>query len=693
MAEEEEVIKISLQGAEDIIRAFQMIGEAAKKSTDDIGKGADKASPAIKRVEESTKAFVSSFRNVGSAAASFGNNVARVGTQAAKYFTILTGGIAAFNRYNAAQNQSTEDSKVALKELEQNSQAQIQYNQTLRQNAAALDDLGQAQRNANADAAQAVRDQIEDVDNAFRKQEIGQADRAKRIADIEEKSERDRARRATQQLREFAQLQERQQRELRLQQEAALSRRAEEEQRIRLTERLKAQQAAEKAYAANVKAFGSETAQGIDQFARAWDRLMDLLNQGPSTIADILKAAARFINDNGAEIVATFNRIGDAFAKALFGEGAGDPNAMAATIMNAFRGIASFVEDTVIPALGKVIKFFDTIAQAINRTFGTNITGATVAIVLIVGQLTGAFGVLAAIIGVVALGFKALFVIMAAAGFTPLGIAIRLVIAALVLLISTIAALNWQAMVDAAKSAVDSVAKFFSDLAGSIVKFFTDLWASVTNTTTNAWNGLLQFFAEAWESMKTMAQTAMAAVGNAILSAVPGLQTLIGWLGKAIEKFRQWQREAEGLSPSGGMQVQAAGGGPIFGPGTSTSDSIFAKLSTGEYVIRAAAVRKYGLRFLNAINNMRYGGGFSGGGLASFADAMFNPFQMPRFATGGVAATSGGSNKRPVIFQFADGAEFTGSFEDRTADRMGRYAQKRRMASSGRKASYFGSGR
>ena len=44
-------------------------------------------------------------------------------------------------------------------------------------------------------------------------------------------------------------------------------------------------------------------------------------------------------------------------------------------------------------------------------------------------------------------------------------------------------------------------------------------------------------------------------------------------------------------------------GGYISGKGTSTSDSIPAMLSNGEYVIKADAVRRYGLNFLDAVNN------------------------------------------------------------------------------------------
>lgn len=48
-----------------------------------------------------------------------------------------------------------------------------------------------------------------------------------------------------------------------------------------------------------------------------------------------------------------------------------------------------------------------------------------------------------------------------------------------------------------------------------------------------------------------------------------------------------------------------ASGGRITGPGTGTSDSILARLSNGEYVVKAAAVRKYGTQMLDQLNGMR----------------------------------------------------------------------------------------
>lgn len=67
-----------------------------------------------------------------------------------------------------------------------------------------------------------------------------------------------------------------------------------------------------------------------------------------------------------------------------------------------------------------------------------------------------------------------------------------------------------------------------------------------------------------------------------------------------------------------------ASGGLVTGPGTSKSDSIPARLSDGEFVVNADAVKRVGVGFLNVINgvttkpsvsnNVTY---FSGGGLVN----------------------------------------------------------------------------
>lgn len=68
------------------------------------------------------------------------------------------------------------------------------------------------------------------------------------------------------------------------------------------------------------------------------------------------------------------------------------------------------------------------------------------------------------------------------------------------------------------------------------------------------------------------------------------------------------------LGPDTASLPARAHGGPIRGPGSATSDSILARLSDGEYVVRAAAVKKLGLARLHAINQGRIPA-FADGGL------------------------------------------------------------------------------
>ena len=74
-----------------------------------------------------------------------------------------------------------------------------------------------------------------------------------------------------------------------------------------------------------------------------------------------------------------------------------------------------------------------------------------------------------------------------------------------------------------------------------------------------------------------------------------------------------------------------ASGGLINGPGTATSDSILARLSAGEFIVKAAAVKTYGLGFLERLNSM----------------------MVPRFATGGMVSAG-----TPVNIHLPSGQSF-----------------------------------
>jgi hypothetical protein len=78
---------------------------------------------------------------------------------------------------------------------------------------------------------------------------------------------------------------------------------------------------------------------------------------------------------------------------------------------------------------------------------------------------------------------------------------------------------------------------------------------------------------------------------NPFATGIPG-QSGFGDIFKSLLHFSQ-----------GGEVKGYAGGGAINGPGTSTSDSILARLSKGEYVMNASAVSKFGTSFFDGLNN------------------------------------------------------------------------------------------
>ena len=87
---------------------------------------------------------------------------------------------------------------------------------------------------------------------------------------------------------------------------------------------------------------------------------------------------------------------------------------------------------------------------------------------------------------------------------------------------------------------------------------------------------------------------------------------------------------------AGLLGIKFAEGGFVSGPGSGTSDSIAARLSDGEYVIRSAAVRRVGVAFLDAVNHLDAGPrtprpvrpAFAQGGLVSERSKAAPPVQL-----------------------------------------------------------------
>ena len=130
---------------------------------------------------------------------------------------------------------------------------------------------------------------------------------------------------------------------------------------------------------------------------------------------------------------------------------------------------------------------------------------------------------------------------------------------------------------------------------------------------------------QAVENAANSAKEASAAVPAAVQKSIATLGPIAGPPAYAAATAAM---TAAGLgSITAGNIMQKANGGPVFGAGTGTSDSIPAMLSNGEYVINAKAVRRLGLPLLNALNNgYAVGGAVSVGGGGSGAVVEFNNY-------------------------------------------------------------------
>ena len=187
----------------------------------------------------------------------------------------------------------------------------------------------------------------------------------------------------------------------------------------------------------------------------------------------------------------------------------------------------------------------------------------------------------------------------------------------------------------------------FSSIANNAVRNIPQQWLSMFTGLGNT-----PSFAGTARSMignvPTYHSTTLNAMGNALDVASNLLSTLRSIAG------RTWTAFIDTISGGGGH----ATGGRIYGPGTSTSDSIPAMLSNGEMVLRAAAVKKidalYGRSFLNTLNAV----GSVEKAMQPSAFALNARRKSQAYATGGRVSTANGSwniEVNPVVNVEANG--------------------------------------
>jgi hypothetical protein len=340
----------------------------------------------------------------------------------------------------------------------------------------------------------------------------------------------------------------------------------------------------------------------------------------------------------------------------------------------------------IISGVKLLVGALDGVAKLFNAAFGTNLDGVKIFAGIIAGLII-AFG-----------------------GWVPL---IALAVTSIIALVNEIKKIDFTGV----KTAATSVWTFLANGFKAVGDFIASVFTGTIDTIVTAWTTVVDFFASIWAGIMAGAQGvkdfiagifngAAIAVSNAFNTAIEfvrGLwesfkaylsswvQAVIAFfqpLVDMIKKIINFFASGASTATASGSQGFAEGGG-VRGPGTGTSDSILARLSNGEFVVKAKAVRHYGAQFLHAINSMRMPSfpAFNMGGLV---DALSPMRSVPRFAEGG--AVGGGATSRSTFTLQLGNESFEGlSAPADTADRMVKFATVRAMRQSGRRPNWYGS--
>jgi hypothetical protein len=227
---------------------------------------------------------------------------------------------------------------------------------------------------------------------------------------------------------------------------------------------------------------------------------------------------------------------------------------------------------------------------------------------------------------------------------------------------------------------------------------------AVAQSITGIFAGPVQQAAAAFSSLSTAAanagRTVTSAMGNAVTavnnlkSAADGAAAAFGRMETAARAAAAAARDANAAAAghADGGAVFSRGGG-VWGAGSSTSDSIPAWLSHGEWVIKAAAVKKYGHGLFAMLNSMRFPAtavrdllrGFSGGGQVDFSPMLGalrgHDRSIPSFASGGPTR---------MINLSIGGEQFAGLIApEEVADKLVRYALNEQVRQGGRKPGWY----
>lgn len=165
---------------------------------------------------------------------------------------------------------------------------------------------------------------------------------------------------------------------------------------------------------------------------------------------------------------------------------------------------------------------------------------------------------------------------------------------------------------------LEPYAATFDDIGETIDSIPRDVDIEFDSNVSAATQAAKEYLAKINEANKTINTTFTTSGVDPRLIRAQTLQALVSTMQQQLAKGdlditgRRWTLGALYEAKRELTALGFAEGGYVLGPGTSTSDSIPAMLSKGEYVVKASAVGAYGVDFMNAINQQKVGSFSSG---------------------------------------------------------------------------------
>ncbi len=230
--------------------------------------------------------------------------------------------------------------------------------------------------------------------------------------------------------------------------------------------------------------------------------------------------------------------------------------------------------------------------------------------------------------------------------------------------------------------ALDALRQFGEDIQapiGAQIKIVADLLQLTVDLITGNFSKAVIDFGVLASDTFTAVGGVVKWFGDQINEAIGFVKSLVDWvtsLGSKLSTVPSSLSSAYGSA--GGVPLPAPGnaaGGLIRGPGSGTSDSILARLSDGEYVMRARAVQHWGPQFMAALNAMRNPFGYAGGGMVSGR-------RVPRFAEGGVVTAHAADGT--AVHLHIGGGSFALRGDRAIVESLTREARRAGMLSGGR---------